>query len=314
MLANWRAILAADEGGPCLALAAAADAAAGAAAAVSRPPFVDLTAFVDAASLAVLDAELLRQGVGDPAAFAARGAGEVCVFAAESQKYGDAIELCDRDTANWCGDAFVSETPQDDFKQCRAHRGDPCTWRWNANARQLGGLKTFAQRLPFFDRTGKVAVIVNVAGDAGVEHVDHRLEDLVSEFVWVRPSASPKSLYVRDAAGRKCVVPREAQVIWFDDHLPHCLERSESAGWSVRIDGRFKPEFRELVARQGLFALGESSARVLEAQKRGPTFLRHADDDDNDDVAGDALAALTKGGSLATLDLLNLDVENPCGW
>ena len=95
---------------------------------------------------------------------------DVSVFAAESQKYGDALELADRDTSCWCADAFVSRGPADDFKLCRAHRGDPRTWRPNANATALPAVSAFARRLPCFDRVGKIAIILNGRNDAGVEH------------------------------------------------------------------------------------------------------------------------------------------------
>ena len=54
---------------------------------------------------------------------------------------------------------------------CRAHRGDPRTWRPNANATALPAVSAFARRLPCFaGRVGKIAVILNGRNDAGVEH------------------------------------------------------------------------------------------------------------------------------------------------
>ena len=79
-----------------------------------RPPFVDLTDCVSEEDLAAVSEELGALGVF--------GGGQldedidVSVFAAESQKYGDALELADRDTSCWCADAFVSRGPADDFK------------------------------------------------------------------------------------------------------------------------------------------------------------------------------------------------------
>ena len=71
-----------------------------------RPPYVDLTDCVSEDDLAAVSEELGALGVF--------GRGQldeeidVSVFAAESQKYGDALELADRDTSCWCADAFVS--------------------------------------------------------------------------------------------------------------------------------------------------------------------------------------------------------------
>jgi SAM-dependent methyltransferase len=72
-----------------------------------RPPFVDLTDCVSEEDLAAVSEELGALGV-----FGSElGDIDVSVFAAESQKYGDALELADRDTSCWCADSFVSRGP-----------------------------------------------------------------------------------------------------------------------------------------------------------------------------------------------------------
>jgi hypothetical protein len=83
------------------------------------PPaaFTDLTDLMPPGALAELDNYLASHAVLER--------DEYDPFTAKGKKYGNAIELCDRDTSTWCGDAFVALTPDDDFKNCRAHRGDP---------------------------------------------------------------------------------------------------------------------------------------------------------------------------------------------
>jgi hypothetical protein len=237
------------------------------------------------------------------------------VFAAEGGKYGDALELCTRDTSGWCQDAFAAFSSADDFKQCRGHRGDPTTWRPNHNGRVLlPGVLAFANQLPFFDpgHVGKVAIIVNELNSRGVEHVDHRFDDLVSEFVWVRTQSSTKRFFVRDPATQqkhfvgqnnnpsklasdsedRQIDPTRgvsegcggggAAVCWFDDHLPHCLEqRADGPQFSLRIDGRFTPAFRAFVAAVGRFGVQSKAgqtegglAGVLLAASAGPVFLQ----------------------------------------
>lgn len=255
-------------------------------------PFVDLTEFVDPKKLDQLGAYLLERRVHELSS-----ANEFVPFIAESRKYADAIELADRDTSTWCEDAFCARSTQDDFKQCRAHRGDPRTWRSNANASRLGELTEFARSLPFFERVGKVAVIVNQPDSLGVEHCDHRLPDLVSEFVWIRPPGSTKRFFVRHPISGAAVTVRAtaatndddattACVCWFDDHLNHCLMPSpEPNQLSIRVDGRFTPEFRALICLRGTFARLQPVGKrdggqppdlkaVLASQADGPTFLR----------------------------------------
>lgn len=260
------------------------------------PPFTDLTEAVSGSDLDALDASLARAGV-----LGADWAGdrEVSVFAAESRKYGDALELRDRDTSTWCADAFQPRTAADDFKACRAHRGDPRTWRPNANAGLLPGVVDFASRLPFFEATGKIAVILNGAGEAGVEHADHALPDLVSEFVWIRPPSSTKRFYVRDDAGEKREVPSGGAVVWFDDARKHCLEPSDEGGQvSIRVDGRFNAAFRAKLVADGSFA-SEGRPAVLAAQTRGPPFLyRKPAETAQVFAAGDAVEAAFGSGSV----------------
>ena len=257
------------------ALAAATLRDGAAAAGAPAPAFVDLTPFVDAAVLDDLDDYLEARGVAG--AGGADGA-ETMIFAAEGRKYGDAVELCDRDTSAWCMDAFYARGPKDDFKKCRAYRGDPRTWRPNHNARALPGVADRLRRLGLLERMGKTAIILNARNSAGVEHADHALPDLVSEFVWLRPRASTKRFYVRDDAGAKRFLGPHVRAAWFDDHRRHCIEPVDADGQvSIRVDGRFAPDVRARLVASGAFATnlpGYDGAAVLAAQDRGPTFLR----------------------------------------
>ena len=141
------------------------------------------------------------------------------------------------------------------------------------------GVFDFVRASPIFSSTGKIAILKNERGCRGVEHVDHRLPDLVSEFVWVRPAWSTKQFFVKDACLRKHVVPPSVRVLWFDDHLPHGIHPVDAdAQVSIRVDGVFRPLFREYVCRFGMFGDvgfdGVSLAAVLWAQ------APPADDDD----------------------------------
>ena len=256
-----------------------------------RPVFFDLTSAVDPQALAALDGYLLEENICD---FLAKHAdGRLCVFPAEGKKHADCIELCDRDTSTWCQDEFQSLSSKDDFRVCRGHRGDPRTWKKNANAFLLPGVIDFVKSLPFFSQTGKIAIIINRANDTGVQHADIGQDDLVSEFVWVRTASSRKRFYVVDPVTKERVfaqAPGEsaACVGWFDDHLQHNIEPVDHPQqWSLRIDGRFTPEYRALLSSQGVFGTqtnatsedgGKGLAGVLASQVNGPCFLLHPND------------------------------------
>ena len=255
-----------------------------------QSPIFDLTSYVDPQTLVDLDNYLITKGI---LSFeeSTSNEGEVGIFSAESQKHGDAIELRDRDTSTWCcSDAFCSYSSSDDFRQCRAHRGDAKTWRPNKNAHLLPGVTEFVVSLPFFSSTGKVAIIVNKPNDVGVEHADHALDDLVSEFVWIRTASSKKRFYVKDQTPNETrhfvgVEGGGATVGWFDDHFLHnIVPVDDPAQWSIRVDGKFTPKFRELLSSKGVFGkqvvaqeedLGEGLAGVLRAaEAEGPVFLQ----------------------------------------
>ena len=96
-----------------------------------------------------------------------------------------------------------------------------------------------------------------------MEHVDHKFDDWVSEFVWIRTGVGPaKRFFVRDADGEKRYVrggvengeegdsfsppsnESAAACVWFDDHHCHCTDTIEEACYSIRVDGVFNDTFR----------------------------------------------------------------------
>ena len=202
-------------------------------------PFTDLTSFVNADELRALDLYLAERDLFN---FQAH---EVCVFAAACRKHGDAIEL---HTKTGWPDEYG-------FEECRRNRGNGEYWRPNANAARLPGLVAFVARLPFFERTGKVTIILSAAGSCGAEHVDHKFDGWVSEFVWLRVASSAKRFYVRgvgpDPPRHYVGVPGRACVVWFDDHLAHCIAPAEEDSYSIRIDGVFTPAWRKRLAQVG---------------------------------------------------------------
>jgi len=168
------------------------------------------------------------------------------------------------------------------------------------------GVRKFPQTL---QATGKVAIICNEPGSEGIEHTDHKIDQLVSEFVWIRTCSSTKRFFVRDpstkerhfAGGEPGSGPARACVGWFDDRFPHCLAaHDEKLQFSIRVDGRFTPEFRERVALTGRFAsqlvpTEGGRADVLRAATDGPRFLseenpnepNYSDEDEDDEDVDD---------------------------
>jgi hypothetical protein len=285
-------------------------------------PYVDLTSYMDLEQFESLDT-YLRQNLtfgadGDPKVHVEHG--EIGIFTANGYKHGDAINLTERDTSGWCADVFTAYNGDEDFKVCRAHRGDAKTWRLNPNARLLPGVVSFVRSLPFFVETGKISIICNPPNVTGVEHCDIEFPDLVSEFVWVRPPSSQKRFFVRDPnTQEKKFVQSSCCIAWFDDHLFHDIEPNEDPfQLSIRIDGKFTPEFRELICQQGTFLENEvfpegSLKNILSRQQDGPLFLQEVneppqyssdedEDEDSDEETSDKEEEQTEKPRKGTLD------------
>lgn len=138
-----------------------------------------------------------------------------------------------------------------EFKEDRLHRGNPYFWKDNGNKESLRDLAEFVDMLPFFCSVGKITIIHNEPGVPGMEHVDHKFEDLVSEFVWFRCDRK-KQFYVRDTV-HSYPWYVDCNVIWFHDRLTHNISPIDEPCFSVRVDGKFSPWFRDYLLRVGYF-------------------------------------------------------------
>jgi Methyltransferase domain len=259
-----------------------------------RSPITDVTHLVDAGELHALGLYLLEKlpSISNITDFDAAGRKHAdSIVLQDLTSYGGGPDDDDDDDGN-SEAATVGVPVEDDFRECRTHRGSPEFWRHNANAAQLPGLVSFVDRAlqPFFQSTGKVTIILSPKSAVGVEHVDHKFNDWVSEFVWLRTGVGAgKPLYVRDANGDKRYVndhdnsrkssdgvstssSSSACCIWFDDHHAHSFDTIDEACYSVRVDGCFTEEFRKHLCQVGTFWNGNQQGSsgglrdVLQAQ------------------------------------------------
>ena len=121
----------------------------------------------------------------------------------------------------------------------------------------------------------------------------------MSEFVWIRTASSKKRFYVKHPeTNEKHFVERTgapedaAMVGFFDDHLKHgIVPVDDPAQWSIRVDGRFTPEFRALLVELAAFGPqknpapddgGKGLRGVLESQTKGPCFLMRENEEEEE--------------------------------
>lgn len=123
-------------------------------------------------------------------------------------------------------------------------------------------------------------------GTKGCEHVDHKFDDFVSEFVWIRTGVGPtKDFYVRDSAGDKRYIETDkdggkSAVVWFHDRHSHCADENINEDcYSIRIDGVFTDYWRSYLCKVGVFAQQSSSGEscggfreILRAQGFTPSL------------------------------------------
>ena len=110
-------------------------------------------------------------------------------------------------------------------------------------------LKLFVNKLPFFEYTTRVVIIINEPNKSGSRHCDHKFHDIVSEFVWIRTNKK-KQFYV-EKNNKKYHVKNYC--IWFDDHRMHSITPINEKCFSIRVDGRFTDYFRKYIANQNNF-------------------------------------------------------------
>lgn len=223
---------------------------------VAACPFTDLTRFIAIGELHELGVYLAAQNLFDFS---------LTEFAAAGRRHADSIDLQTR-----TGHGDNTEWPAcHGFFECRANRGSAEFWRHNDNAARLPELVAFVDRLPFFESTGKVTIVLSQVGDQGAEHVDHKFDDLVSEFVWIRTGVGPrKDFFIRDVCGIKRYVEEkdsegEGACLWFDDHHTHSIDPIVEACYSIRIDGVFNDEFRKYICDVGTFGRQSTDGATL---------------------------------------------------
>tara|TARA_B100000073_G_scaffold286446_1_gene248171 strand:- start:207 stop:929 length:723 start_codon:yes stop_codon:yes gene_type:complete len=119
----------------------------------------------------------------------------------------------------------------------------------NQNYYKLSKLINFIKELNIFEDIGETVIIINEPNVDGIEHHDHEF-DLVSEFIWIRTN-NLKKFNVKDKFGISHTINNN--IIWFDDRREHNISPINSISFSIRVNGKFKPDFRRLIANENNF-------------------------------------------------------------
>jgi hypothetical protein len=134
----------------------------------------------------------------------------------------------------------------------------PELWARTKEADEFSELMDFIETLPF-EATGRMLIIYDDAGTDVPAHRDHLHADICHEFVWFRTNLSKPFYVLNHRVGEKLYV--ESYSAWFDTvNQFHGSDPSEGLSFSIRVDGRFKEEFRRLIPKP---AFNPASAPAL---------------------------------------------------
>ena len=119
--------------------------------------------------------------------------------------------------------------------------------RWSASpdAEEFGELMDFIATLPFA-ATARMLIMYDPEGRAVTAHRDHDSIDLCHEFIWLRTNRD-KPFYLLDPrTGERCYIAGHSA--WFDTvNQYHGADATGELAWSIRVDGRFTDEFRNMM-------------------------------------------------------------------
>jgi hypothetical protein len=134
-----------------------------------------------------------------------------------------------------------SEREQDYYDLDRAD-----VWRRTEDAELFSELMAFIDTLPF-EATGRMIVMYDDSGRPVSAHRDHDSPDLCHEFVWFRTNLDKPFFMLDPRTGEKLYVRSHAA--WFDTvNQYHGADGTGGLSFSIRVDGRFSPEFRRLIS------------------------------------------------------------------
>ncbi|HEY0028051.1 MAG TPA: hypothetical protein VGC35_09295 [Allosphingosinicella sp.] len=118
-------------------------------------------------------------------------------------------------------------------------------WRPTGDAELFAELMSFIDTLPF-EAKGRMIIMYDDSGRPVSAHRDHDSADLCHEFVWFRTNLGKPFYMLNPETGEKLYVGSHAA--WFDTvNQYHGADGTGGLSFSIRVDGRFSPEFRRLI-------------------------------------------------------------------
>ena len=125
---------------------------------------------------------------------------------------------------------------------------------WTENAKHFPSLVKLIESMPF-ESIGRVMFFMTEANNLTVPHYDvlndaQRAEKSHDDFIWLSTKPNSKGVYVMDDETLEKVYPDPAKhFVWFNEMDYHGTDAVNHFSFSIRIDGKFKPEVREALTK-----------------------------------------------------------------
>lgn len=123
---------------------------------------------------------------------------------------------------------------------------------WTNNAQFFPTLVEFIKTLPFSE-IGRVILFMTEANNQTVPHFDGAVRDERpnDDFIWFTTKPGTKNIYVMDDSSKERIyADNNNKFIWFNEMDYHGHEPVSHFSFSIRIDGKFKPEVKEALLNQ----------------------------------------------------------------
>lgn len=125
---------------------------------------------------------------------------------------------------------------------------------WTDNAKHFPSLVKLIETMPF-ESIGRVMFFMTEANNQTVPHYDvlneeQRAEKPNDDFIWFTTKPNSKGIYVMDGNTLEKTYPDPTKkFVWWNEMDYHGTDPVPHFGFSIRIDGKFKPEVREALTK-----------------------------------------------------------------
>ncbi|MBV9214866.1 MAG: hypothetical protein JO053_01720 [Acidobacteria bacterium] len=120
-------------------------------------------------------------------------------------------------------------------------------WQPTPDADEFAMLMEFIRTLPFRS-TGRILIMYDDVPRSVTPHRDHVETEICHEFLWFRTNLRKPFFMLNPATGEKKYVSTYSA--WFDSvNQFHGSDACDGLSFSIRVDGHFTDEFRQMIPR-----------------------------------------------------------------